>query len=57
MAEHLERAVGALGGLHARWWDHPRKAPLQWALPLEVVAGRAEAMLTWPAEAKRLVLG
>ena len=31
--------------------------PLQWALPLEVVAGRAEAMLTWPAEAKRLVLG
>ena len=32
VAEHLERAVGALGGLHARWWDHPRKAPLQWAL-------------------------
>ena len=31
--------------------------PLQWALPLEVVGGRAEAMLTWPAEAKRLVLG
>ena len=32
VAEHLERAVGAVGGLHARWWDHPRKAPLQWAL-------------------------
>ena len=31
-AEHLGRAVGALGGLHSRWWNHPRKAPLQWAL-------------------------
>ena len=32
VAEHLERAVGALAGLHSRWWNHPRKAPLQWAL-------------------------